>query len=367
MLYGFYGFTAPNLILFSMSPRLYSKLLDSSSTDYDLLYLLDKQFNELEKFLDSVRSEYVDPKDKRVNARIKRLEKEDPNNPEIAELKKSLENAKVDISYVYLVDGERIEISELSKLIIVELKNKLSVIRSFHSKIELKKNLVSDTEDLYFGLPLYRLRTYNLLYLCTLYLNSVKAFVTTKMVNGEDFWKRINSLVTGLSKYIPKSEDDSDLNVDLTGSSVDAVKSFVGGLDYKALNPLFGEFTEEDYYRSSIELHRIGLIGFTPFIGELFEEFKNVYNPSYVSKTYISRDSDLYDFYSLCLRATESNLEMFADLTGEGEPSHSVPVEQTSDDFELEIENDSSFGVESIEDDFKLDIESDEVLEIEEV
>ena len=316
MLYKFYGFTATNLILFSMSPRLYKKLLDSSSKDYKTLYLLDKQFKELESFLESIPTEYVDIKDKRTYSKLRRLEKEDPSNPAIVDLRNSLANAAVDISSVYMINGERVEISNLSKSILLEMKNQLNRVKSYHSQIKLEDSLVSETEEFYFNVPLYRLRSYTERTLCSIFNNNFVNFVQTNSTNNlPEFWNRLEELVNGLSKYVTNDEDKGDVNLDLTESSVEEVKEFIDGLNYKVLNLVFGEHSEKGYHEASLELHKIGLIGFTPFVNELFKEFYNTYSPSYVSKTYISKNTDLHRFYSMCKRGLDSNLELFESLT----------------------------------------------------
>ena len=317
MLHKFYGFTATNLILFSMSPRLYKSLLSSSSKDYKLLYLLDKQFNELENFLNSIRTEYVNIGDKRIDAKIRRLEKEDPNNPTIAELRRELKDSPVTISSVHIINGERVEISELSKSILLELKKQLDRIKSFHSQINLEENLVSETEDFYFGVPLYRLRSYSERTLCAIFNNNFIAHVITNSFNNApEFWTKLENLVNGLSKYISE-EDRDDYNLDATEKAVALVDEFVSGLNYYSLNSIFGVHSEEEYHRASVELHKIGLIGFTPFVQELFDEFRSTYNPSYVSKTYINRNTDLFKFYTMCKKALDSNLELFENLNTE--------------------------------------------------
>lgn len=314
MLYKFYGFTATNLILFSMSPRLYKKLLDSSNKDYKTLYLLDKQFKELESFLDSIPTEYVDIKDKRTYSKLRRLEKEDPSNPAIVDLRNSLSNAEVDVSSVYMINGERVEISSLSKSILLEMKNQLNRIRSYHSQIKLEESLVSETEEFYFGVPLYRLRSYTERTLCNIFINNFVNYIQTNSPNNlPEFWIKLEELVNGLSKYVT-DDDKGDVNLDLTETAVEEVIEFIDGLNYKVLNAMFGEHSEKEYHESSLELHKIGLIGFTPFVNELFKEFYNTYSPSYVSKTYINKSTDLYRFYSMCKRGLDSNLELFADL-----------------------------------------------------
>lgn len=314
MLYKFYGFTATNLILFSMSPRLYKKLLDSSSKDYKTLYLLDKQFKELESFLDSIPTEYVDIKDKRTYSKLRRLEKEDPSNPAIVDLRNSLSNAEVDVSSVYMINGERVEISSLSKSILLEMKNQLNRIRSYHSQIKLEESLVSETEEFYFGVPLYRLRSYTERTLCSIFINNFINYIQTNSPNNlPEFWIKLEELINGLSKYVT-DDDKGDVNLDLTETAVEDVKEFIDGLNYTALNSMFGEHSEKEYHESSLELHKIGLIGFTPFVNELFKEFYNTYSPSYVSKTYINKNTDLYKFYSMCKRGLDSNLELFENL-----------------------------------------------------
>lgn len=365
MLHKFYGFTAPNIILFSMSPRLFKKLLDSSSGDYRCLYLLNKQFEELEKFLDSIPVEYVAIQDKRNYSKLKRLERDDPSNPMIEELRKSLSNSEMDVASFYLVNGERVEISDLSKSIIVKLKEQLDRIRLFHNQIDLKSNLVSEDEDYYFNIPLYRLRAFNESVLCDIFVKKFNSFFQTGS-NPKEFWSQLGELVDGLSKYVPK-EDETDTNEDLTENAVYEVESFVSDLDYSVLNNLFGEHSEEEYHNSSLELHKIGLVGFTPFVSELFNEFKNVYNPSYVSKIYINRNSDLFRFYTMCKRALDSNLELFSDLN----PSKNKDVSDSSassqpsvgvfgdSQMDSSVINQTSNPNQIVEEELELELESD--------
>lgn len=327
MLYKFYGFTVPNLFLFSMSPRLYKKLLDSSNMDYDLLYLLDKQFKELKSFLDTVPTEYVKLEDKRTYSKLRRLEKTEPNNPSILDLRKSLENAEVDISSVYMVDGERVELSPLSKSIILHLKSNAPKIESFHKQINLNNSLHSETEEFYFNVPLYRLRSYTERALCAIFNNNFVNYIQTNSSNNlPEFWTKLNDLVSGLSKYIV-DDDREDVNMDLTETSVNDVSEFVSGLDYLALNSIFGNHSESEYHEASLQLHRIGLIGFTPFVNELFNEFKNTYNPSYISRAYINRNTDLFKFYSMCKRGLDSNLELFEDLGSNLDEEQEIELE----------------------------------------
>lgn len=319
MLYKFYGFTATNLILFSVSPRLYKKLIDSSAKDYKTLYMLNKQFIELENFLESVPIEYVNISDKRNYSKLKRLEKEDPNNPIVSELKESLASAEYSVSSFHIVNGERIEISDLSKSIILEMKNRLNIIKSYHSRISLEENVTNEVEEFYFGVPLYRLRSYNERTLCNIFIRNFSSYILRNSNNNsQEFWLKLEELINGLSKYI-SNENSEDVNIDLSEGAVDDVKYYLDGLNYEALNLLFGEHSEEEYHKSSLELHKIGLIGFTPFINELFKEFYNTYSPSYESKTFINKDSDLFRFYQMCKRGLDSNLELFSELSPSNE------------------------------------------------
>ena len=81
MLYKFYGFTAVNIILSGMTPRMYRSCLDGYSKDPLMLSVLKRQFEEIEKVITSVPNEYINPLDKRAYARLRRLEMEEPNNP----------------------------------------------------------------------------------------------------------------------------------------------------------------------------------------------------------------------------------------------------------------------------------------------
>lgn len=357
MLYKFYGFTAPNVFLFNMSPRLYKKLLNSSNMDFKVLYLLDKQFNELENFLDSIRNEYVDRNDKKTYAKIRRLERDNPSSPEIAELKKLLENAEVDISSVYMVNGERVEISELSKSIILYLKKELNKIKTFHSQIDLSNKVVNEVSDSYFGIPLFRLRSYDERYLCTIFNTHFDNYIENNksINNGKKFWTRLADLVDWIAKYVP-AQDEEDVNLDLTESAISEVSEFVENLDYSSLDVLFGEHSEEEYHKSSLELHKIGLVGFTPFVKELFKEFKNVYNPSYVSKIYINQGSALFRFYTMCKRALESDLELFADLNPSSVNKDNVETGSVGDEL-LELEISDSDEIHFSGDEEELEIE----------
>ena len=119
---------------------------------------------------------------------------------------------------------------------------------------------------------------------------------------------------------------------------------------------MFGEHSEEEYHKSSLELYKIGLVGFTPFVKELFKEFKNVYNPSYVSKIYINQGSALFRFYTMCKRALESDLELFADLNPSSVNKDNVETGSVGDEL-LELEISDSDEIHFSGDEEELEIE----------
>ena len=85
-----------------------------------------------------------------------------------------------------------------------------------------------------------------------------------------EFWQGIGMFIDSVQSYV----NDSDENVfNLSELAIDDVKQFVSKYDYHALNGALAlDANLEDYYNASLELHDIGLIGFTPFTSEMFDE-----------------------------------------------------------------------------------------------
>lgn len=303
MLYKLYGFTAVNIILSGMPPRMYRECLDGYSKDPLMLTIVKRQFEEIEKVITSIPNEYINPLDKRAYARLRRLEIEDPSNPQIAELKSQLDGKPVDIAQFLIIDGERKPISDVSKAIILELKKSLNTIRNYKNTISI--NYKTEKEELFFGYPLYQLRSYSEGHLMFLLNKHLKKYVDRNRIKPE-FWDSVRKFVEVSLSYVSDQEENV---VNLSSLVIDDVKNFVSKYDYTALNSILGiDATLEEYYQASLELHDIGLVGFTPFTEQMFEEFLNNYNPSYNSDMHISTDSSLYGFVTNIKRALDSNL-----------------------------------------------------------
>lgn len=321
MFYKFYGFTGINIILTGMSAKLYSKCLENLKDEPEILLSLSRQFDNINKVVSEIPDEYTDPQDKRMLARLRILEKSNPNDPKIEEIRNSLKSKPKDIAPFVYVNGERFEISDTAKAIILKLKESKSTIDRFNSFI--KVNRVSEKEVLFFNQPLYRLKNFSRARL-TLITSSVVKSNSTRTGLTEDFWNYIERFISFVKQY---SGEGGITTEDLSKSVVTEVGDFVSKLDTDYLNILLGlNCTEEDYHKASIELYNIGLVGFTPFFNEFYREFLNSFKPNYSSDLRVSTSSDLYKFILDLERAVQSNLNLGDSL---------IPNEQVEISLEM--------------------------------
>lgn len=312
--------TAVNIILSDMTPKMYKSCLDAYYNDPLILTILKRQFDELENVLLSIPNVYTEIEDKRTYARLRSLEKSDPTNPSIPELKKALEGKPVEIADFLMIDKVRKPISDVSKSIIIKLKNSLNTIRNRKKFIQI--NYTVDKEETFFGYNLYHLRSVtegSLIYSVGRFLSRYEDRGSV----GQEFWNEASRFVQAVLEH----SDNSEENVyNLSEPIVEEVKEFLDNFNEVTLNASLGiEATLEDYYKAALELHDIGLIGFTPFIKEVFDEFLNNYNPSYSSEFKIRTNSPIYHFAKELGRAISSNLKLGDSLVNE-------------EDDELEIE-----------------------------
>lgn len=323
MLYRFFGLPAVNIILTEMTPRMFRSCLDTYSKDAYMLTVLKMQFEELEKVLTSIPNEYINPLDKRAYARLRRLELENPSDPQIEVYKKELKGKPMDIADFVLVDGMRKPISPVSKAIILRLKQSLNTIINYKNLISVNYN--TEKEQNYFGYNLYHLRAVtegSLMYTVSKFL---KKFEERNGI-GVEFWKEVDRFVSAVNSHC----DDSNENVyNLSEPVIEEVRLFIENFDHNSLNGILGiDATLEDYYNTSLELHDIGMTGFTPFVKEMFKEFLNNYSPSYSSEIKIGSDSILYKFSKELERALNSHLNL-------GDPL--VTVSNTDEEIEIEL------------------------------
>lgn len=302
MFHKFYGLTAVDLILSGMSLKLYSKCLEDLQNEPEVLFLLSEQFKRIKKVVAEIPYEYIDPKDKRIAVKLRLLEKSNPNDPMIKEYENQLEGKPKDIAPFVYVNGDRVEISDVSKTIILKLKNSTATIDRFMDLIQVNK--VSEKEVLFFNQPLYRLKNFSRGRLNLIMSSFVRSHITRTGLT-DDFWNYIDRFIAFVNNYVGDEETSS---VDLSKSLVSDVGNFIDKLDYSYLNLVLGlECNEEDYHKASIELYNVGLVGFTPFFKEFYREFLNSFKPNYASDVKVSTSSDLYKFVQDLKRASDSN------------------------------------------------------------
>jgi len=317
MFHKFYGFTGINIILTGMSAKLYVKCLENFKDEPEILLSLSKQFDNINKVVSEIPDEYTNPQDKRMLAKLRILEKSNPNDPKIEEIRNSLKDKPKDIAPFVYVNGERFEISDTTRAIILKLKERKLTIDRFNSFI--KVNRVSEKEVLFFNQPLYRLKNFSRARL-TLLTSSVVKSHNTRTGLSADFWNYIERFISFVKQY---SGDGETTTEDLSKYLISDVGDFVSKLDSEYLNVLLGlNCTEEDYHKASIELYNIGLVGFTPFFKEFYREFLNSFKPNYSSDLKVSTSSDLYKFILDLDRAVQSNLKLGDYLT----PSEQVEI-----------------------------------------
>lgn len=305
MFHKFYGLTAVNIVLTNMPLKLYVRCIENLKNNPEILLSLSKQFDNIESFISSIPDEYVDPKDKRIVAKMRILEKSNPSDPKIEEMREYLKTRPRDIASFLYVNGERVEISDLSKSIILKLKSSRDSIKRYKEHIEI--NRVSEKEVLFFNQPLYRLKNNSRNRLVMLTSNLVKSQSSREGLT-DDFWNYIGRFISFVNDHVSDGESSVE---DLSDYLIEDVTDFVSKLDYSYLNVLLSvDYSEVDYHNASIELFNVGLVGFTPFFKEFYREFKDSFKPSYKSDLKVSRGSALYGFVLDLQRAYDSNLKL---------------------------------------------------------
>lgn len=321
MFHKFYGLTGVNIVLSGMPAKLYVRCLENFKNEPEILALVAKQFEMIEEVVNSIPNEYSDPKDKRTFAKLRILEKNNPNDPQIQEIKEYLEGRPRDIAPFVYVNGERCEINEISKSIILYLKNHISTVVRFKNFININKSM--DKEVLFFNQPLYRLKNFSRARLSLLTSSVLKTY-NSRTGLTDDFWNYVDRFVSGVSEYV---SDEQEQYENLSDDLLSDVSNFISKLDYSYFNQVLGlNATEEDYHKTSLELYNIGLIGFTPFIKEMYSEFNNSFKPNYVSDLHISKSTDLYKFIVDLDRASKSNLKLGDPLTA-GEDVSEIDID----------------------------------------
>lgn len=305
----FYGLTALNLLLAGMPVKLYVRCVENLKEDKETLVLLREQLNSIDNFLDKIPSEYKDREAKRAFGKLNRLRRTDPNSPEIKELIEFLSKAEVYIAhFVDIGSGEnmkRVELSDVSIAILSYLKNKKSDIERYKKYLVVSSEI--EKEVYFFNQPLYRLKSYSRNRLMALLSLAIK----THSVKGkptEQLWDFIDKFTSFVFENVGENDDSV---VDLSDSTLSEVDEFISRLDYNYFNLILGQnFTEEEYHKASLELYEIGLIGFTPFISEMYNEFRISFRRVYKNDLFISKSSDLYLFAVDLKRALDSNIDV---------------------------------------------------------
>lgn len=312
----FYGLTALNLLMVGMPIKLYVECIDNLKNDKETLVLLREQFNSIGNFLDSIPSEYKDREAKRAFGKLNRLLKTEPNSPEIAELTNFLSKQEVYIAhFVDIGSGEnmrRVELSEVSIAILSYLKNKKEDLERYKKFLIINSEI--EKEVYFFNQPLYRLRNFSRARLLRLINTATKTY-SVKGQPTEQFWDFVKKFTDFIFEHVSDEEDDKADN--LSEPILSDIDSFISQLDYKYFNLMLGvDFTLEQYHQASLELYEIGLIGFTPFINEMYKEFQTSFSPSYNSDLHVSKSSDIYGFCLDLRRALDSNLMIGQNLRG---------------------------------------------------
>lgn len=303
----FYGLTALNLVMVGMPIKLYVGCVENLKEDKETLLLLREQLNCISDFLDKIPSEYKDREAKRALGKLNKLNRTNPDSPEIKELIDFLSKQEVYVAhFVDIGSGEdmrRVELSEASIAILSYLKNKKADIDRYKKFLTINSEL--DKEVYFFNQPLYRLKYFSRERLVRLLSSAIK----THSVKGKpteqlwDFMEKFTNFV------FENSGEGEDVTTDLSEPIVREIDDFITQLDYKYFNLILGtDFSEEDYHKASLELYDIGLIGFTPFISEMYDEFKTSFNHSYKNDLFVSKTSDLYLFAVDLKRTLDSNL-----------------------------------------------------------
>lgn len=314
----FYGLTAINLVMSSMPIKLYVNCVENLKNEKEVLTLFRKQLDSMETFLTNIPSEYKDIQAKRSYGKLNRLLRVQPDSPEIEELRKFLATQEVTIAhFVNVGTGEnmkRVDLSETSISILSYLKGKMDAVTRYKQYLNVTSEL--DKEVYFFNQPLYNLKMYQRPRLIRL-LGVVLRTHSSKGNLTPQFWEFVDKFTSYVLEHVSEEED---VSYDVSEDVVTEVDDFISNLGYDYFNLVLGKnYSEEEYHKASLELYEIGLIGFTPFVQEMYSEFKTSFKHNYEGELHVSKDSPLYKFVIDLRRALDSNLEI-----GEGLNSESI-------------------------------------------
>lgn len=317
MFQNFFGLTAVNIVMSNMPTKLFIDCVEQLKDDKATMTLLNMQFDKMEEFLNSIPTEYSNIEAKRAYGKMLRLKKVDPSNEQIKELESFLSKQEITVaSFVDVGVGEnskRIYLSELSKKIIVYLKSRQNSIARYRKYAITNSNV--EKEVIFFNAQLYSLRNFSRGRLIRLLSNLQKTY--NKGTPSVEFWEFVKSFTDFILEHVNDSSVDE--SIDESSDTLAEVNDFINNITVDYLNTVLDvEYDLEDYHKASLELFNVGLVGFTPFVEELFNEFKKSFRHNYDNEVYVSTSSDIYKFTVELRRALDSNLV-------EGDPVGELP------------------------------------------
>lgn len=281
----------------------FKKLVSCCDTPTNRVYLINfnEDCNRLKQSLDNVTKLYGTPEARRANIMLSRNKY--GSEEEKKELEEILNNSELTVAEIQSVNGTNVKISKNAQVLLTYLLSRefTDKLDKFMSCIKISKNTS--------GVSVFGTRLHSLIHRTnesSIYYNISKTF-NSKRFNKKDL-EILEREVGVLSEYIKTKDDVSDSKVYSKLSDLIAnLNDFVPTPDYLndrifSSNPL----TVDEMYELSKELFKIGVVGFTPFAKDFFDEFSG--NVSYVTGVDLSivEGTPLFEVYQDLLECLNS-------------------------------------------------------------
>lgn len=289
MLAGFYGLSAITLTLSPLSITSFTKLVNSLDTPTNRIILsyLKRDFEECIKTLESMDSVYESPDARRMSVMLRqgRYNTEE----EKLELEEKLSREKKILSPMFSKEGSLSKLSEGAYVIIKRLYNNLDKMKFFYNNLNYGDKV--DDGLTAFGERLYILRIqseYGLINRLTK-LYKVKHLSKGMLDNLEHDVKVLSSYL------VDKDSEDGDTNWSSLEESFNSIKDLIIRMNSNYFNEELGlDLSDEEYYKITMELSSIGLVGFSIYTESFMNDFLSKVSLSNTTNLRITQDKPLY-------------------------------------------------------------------------
>jgi hypothetical protein len=301
----FFGLSAVTLSLSTVNPITFPKLVESLDTASDrvLLTVLKKDLEELIKFLEGLPAVYEVPELNRISAMLnhKRYSSEE----ERQEMEKKLEGHAKVLSRV--VGGSSVnKLSDGAYKIIEILYSRLNMIKYFYNNIHYSD---SNSGVTVLNEKLYLLRESNIWRIENAFYKKFnelnKSYKGRNNKNRKEVVNKLREDYKILETYL--TDQEVSYNIPKIKESVTQLEEVVKYMNIDYFNSLLEmELTEEQYFSITLELHECGLVGFSIYTEQLFEQFRQTASMSGSSDLFIYKETALYEFSKFIKKILET-------------------------------------------------------------